>query len=158
MNGRDKFYVAYFVMHLVISVVMDSGAVIPEQYQFGLQRQLNQFHIEQNNDLLMAAPPTWLKSFLWIELVFQVPFFVIGAIGLCKGCKKTYPLILVYCVEAAVTTFGCLAEVSFMDALTTSEKINLAAMYMPMVLIPVVMGIDFYRRILSWIPGKEKTQ
>lgn len=68
--------------------------------------------------------------------------------------KKIYLPILIYAVESFTTTFGCLAEVLSYDELTFSEKANLGALYAPIILVALIMGIDMGQRINSLIPKK----
>lgn len=81
----DTFYFVYLLLHIPITVLIDSALAIPQQYQLQVQKTLINFHISQNKDFLLAAPPTWLTFFGWIELTLQLPFFVLGAVALYKS-------------------------------------------------------------------------
>lgn len=87
-NGKtktDTFYFLYFLLHIPITVLIDSALAIPKEYQLNIQKSLLEFHIGQNKDFLLANPPSWLTVFGWIELVLQLPFFFIGAAALFKS-------------------------------------------------------------------------
>ncbi|CAN6663828.1 hypothetical protein TRVA0_035S00958 [Trichomonascus vanleenenianus] len=147
----DLAYAIYFVIHIVVTLLIDSTIAIPREYLFDIQKHLGDFHIASNKDLLVESRPIWLQSFVWVELLFQTPFFLIATYGLIKDCKKTYILILIYAVEAAITTFGCLAEVLYLDGLSPSERTNLFLLYLPTCIIPLAMGLDIAKRIASLI-------
>lgn len=146
------------LFHVLITLAIDSTIALPEEYQLGFQKYLAQVHLDQNKDLLVASRPKWLQGFVWVELLFQTPFFIGAAIGLTKDCKKTYLWILLYCVEAAITTFGCLVEVVYLDGLTQNEKLNLFFVYLPTCLVPLAMGYDFWKRVSKWVPTSTTTK
>lgn len=76
---------AFSITHIIISVLIDSTVVIPQQYQLDIQKQISEYHVTTNNDILLLNAPAWLKAFVWLELIFQVPFFLVAAIGLIMG-------------------------------------------------------------------------
>jgi len=71
--------------HFFITVLIDCTIAVPEQYLFPIQKTLQSFHIESNNDLLVANPQPWLVGFVWLEIIFQIPFFVAGTYYFFKG-------------------------------------------------------------------------
>lgn len=174
----DLVYFIYFIQHAIVTVLIDSTVVIPREYQLPIQQFLSDFHIESNKDILLLQKPIWLQSYIWLELLFQLPLFIIGPYYLLKGIKiKTsnnpfisiltfhfffflllidnkniYIPMLIYAVEASTTTFACLIEVLFLNQLTLSEKSNLAALYAPILAVGLLMLVDMAVRIGSWIP------
>lgn len=59
--------------------------------------------------------------------------------------------MLIYAVEASITTFACLAEISFLkndtNSLTNSQVLGLVGMYLPILVVTLVMCIDIYGRL-----------
>lgn len=153
----DKFYIAYFLLHVVITLAIDSTIALPRDWVFAFQRQLGDFHIAKNHDLLVASKPTWLKTFVWVEILLQTPFFVWASYDLWKKNKRVYPAVLAYGVEASTTTLACVAEVAVLPQLTTAERLNLVAIYLPTLLIPLYMAYDFFMRISTELTTKAKT-
>lgn len=153
----DGAYVCYFVLHIVITVLIDAAIALPEQYQLPLQKQLLAYHVRTNSDLLIVDSPVWLRSFVWLEILLQLPFFFWAAADLLRGRKRVWPAIVAYGVEASTTTYACLAEVVFMDA-SPEIKRNLLGLYVPTLALPLVMAIDFGRRIASELTQKQKTE
>lgn len=84
----DLLYFVYFVQHAVVTVLIDSTVIIPPKHQFGIQSTLANFHIESNKDLLLLARPVWLQSYIWLEILFQLPLFLIGPYFLYKGKQE----------------------------------------------------------------------
>lgn len=150
----DLVYVLYFVQHIVITILIDCTIVIPEQYLFEIQSKLGRFHVESNNDLLVANARPWLKGFVWVEVLIQLPFFFYGAYQFYKGSKKVYIPTLVYAVEAAVTTFACLVELFYIDV-DQKTFISLFLMYLPIFVIPSLMVLDMSVRLGSFITANE---
>ncbi|KAK9478417.1 transmembrane protein 97 [Lipomyces japonicus] len=147
----DFFYFIYFVLHTFVSVLIDSAGVIPAESRPWFQQVVLKIQIEQNKDPLLRDVPSWLWVFLVVELLFQVPVFIVGAWSLKKNAKKIYPLLLVYGVNASITTLACLAELAWHADLTEDERSNLLLIYLPTFLIPLVMGVDMFFRIGKWI-------
>ena len=148
--GIDKFYIAYFLIHIPITLIIDSCIIIPEEQRFQFQKQFLEFHISSNKDFLLVSLPLWLKVFGLFELFVQLPFFAIGAYMLMKQIKQVYPCMLIYGFNASFTTLVCLVHI-LCDyerfGLTTSESYKLAALYIPYLVIPLVMLVDYSIRI-----------
>lgn len=156
MSSRlDKFYVAYFVLHIAITLLVDAAIALPPAYQLPLQARALATHVKLNKDALVAARPAWLQGFVWVELLVQVPFFVWAAIALPAGDRRVYPAVLAYGVEASTTTLACLVEVVAHPALSTGEKANLFGVYFPTFVIPLVLALDFGRRIAKELTARK---
>ena len=67
--------VAFFATHIPATILVDSQAVVPAQHVPDFAKALLKFHVETNHDALMAAPPVWLRSVIWLEVTCQLPFF-----------------------------------------------------------------------------------
>lgn len=70
---EEKLYYYYALIHIPITVLVDSSVVVPERWQ--LLPSLVKFHVEQNNDYLLYEKPALLQLFVWLELVVQLPLF-----------------------------------------------------------------------------------
>lgn len=145
MNKRDTFYYWYFIIHIPVTIIMDSTMVIPEVYQPSFQRWLAEFHITANKDFLLQEMPLRLQISATFELFVQLPIFFLAARALRRNCQKIYVLMTVYGFNAFFTTLLCLAY-AYRDApkhgLTAAETYNLLGLYTPYCLIPLVMMLD----------------
>ncbi|CDR45997.1 CYFA0S21e00518g1_1 [Cyberlindnera fabianii] len=145
----DTFYFCYCLLHIPITVLIDSALVIPTQWQPSFQKAIIEFHTSSNNDYLLLSPPDWLVVFGWVEILFQLPLFGYAALQLYKRSPTIYPLLFVYGVEAAVTTLCCLLHIvseGGNHGLTQMEVINLFGVYLPTFVIPLFMAIDVFTR------------
>lgn len=77
---QRSLYYYYFLLHIPITILIDSQVVIPPQYHPA--SALAEWHVKQNNDFLLQEKPTWLYYFVWLELVLQLPLFFYFARGL----------------------------------------------------------------------------
>lgn len=153
----DTIYIAYFGIHIVITVLIDAAIGLPDSWQLPIQRQLLAFHVESNSDLLVIASPVWLRAFVWLEILLQLPLFFWAIWDLAKQRKRVWPAIFAYGVEASTTTYACLAEVLFMDTEPAIKK-NLLGLYIPTLVVPLIMAVDFGRRIVRELEGKHKLE
>ncbi|ODQ82094.1 hypothetical protein BABINDRAFT_170629 [Babjeviella inositovora NRRL Y-12698] len=155
LAGLDKFYAAYFLLHIPITVLIDSSLVIPPAHRPLLQQQILKFHFEQNKDFLLVNVRNWLWCFGIIEMVFQLPFFAWAAYRLLgrKGQMLTLtmaPGMILYGFNASVTSLVCIVEIVLEGArngLTQSEVWALVGVYFPTFVIPFVMLLVFTVRI-----------
>lgn len=161
MNKRDKFYFAYFLLHIPITLLIDSCLVIPREYRLDIQNQLADFHISTNKDFLLADPPLWLQIFGVFELFFQLPFFAVGACGLWQQWRSIYVGLTVYGFNAFLTTLVCLVYIEaegVSNGLSNNEVVSLSGMYTPYLLIPLVMMIDCGVRLMSYISEAQQAE
>lgn len=142
------------MFHALITIAIDAAIAIPDAYLFDFQKSLIGYHIRQNNDLLVLAKPAWLQAFVWLEILFQLPLFIIAPVALWRDVKSLYPIMLIYGIEASVTTYACLAETLYLE-LSQPAKMTLFFVYLPTCVLPLFIAIDYYRRILTWIPNKK---
>lgn len=155
MNLTDKFYFGYFLLHIPITILIDSCIVIPEAYRTGIQDTIVKFHILSNKDFLVSSPPAWLQIAVIFELIFQLPIFVIGCYTVYFHILENYIWLALYGLNASLTTLFCLYEIYVYGndvegfVLTVGDKLGLMGVYLPTFLIPLVMLIDFSFRVVS---------
>ncbi|KAK9358641.1 transmembrane protein 6/97 [Lipomyces starkeyi] len=148
----DTFYFVYFVLHIFITLIIDSAGVIPPDSRPTFQKALLKIQIEENKDPLMANVPVWLYTFIGVEVLFQLPVFIGGAWGLYKDYEKTYIALLIYGVNASITTLACIAELAWNEEFMLSrvERQKLIWIYFPTFLIPLILTVDMAVRIAKW--------
>jgi len=106
----------------------------------------------------------WIRSFLWLEALFQFPIFVLAIINLKKDNKKFYPYILAYGASTATTLLPSLAAVLSAPVgetsirgvqITEGQRMNLLFSYVPFLLIPLGMAVDMCFRIAKIVGESE---
>lgn len=161
MNFRDTIYYWYFIVHIPITLLIDSCLVIPRDSRHWIQNLIVDFHVDFNRDFLLKSPPLWLQVFGAVELFFQLPIFFLAPWLLRRGSKKVYVLMTVYGFNASFTTLVCLAYVKTKaeaHGLSIEDMWNLFALYVPYVIIPGFMMLDCGWRTISLIEAKTKTE
>lgn len=134
-----RFYYFYFLLHIPITVLIDSAVVIPPKFR--IAGWLLESHIARYHDFLLWDRPTWLKIFVLLELVVQLPLFFHFAKQLRQNCVPRGTLKL-YGILASTTTLVCIGAIlegHYPDTaipLSPLDKLRLVGVYLPTFLLP----------------------
>ncbi|KIM62890.1 hypothetical protein SCLCIDRAFT_1214690 [Scleroderma citrinum Foug A] len=166
----DLFYFTFFLIHIPATLLLDCQTVFPTWAIPTLLRPLPRMYIDYHADPLIAGVLgyitgdfTWFKTFLYVEVFFQLPVFVIGALKLWQGSPSIYPLLLIYGASTATAVLPCLA-VLLKTPITSAETIAagihsitpfqqrlLLWSYTPFLLIPLLIAVDMACRLSNLI-------
>ena len=155
MNTFLKWvFLIYFVTHIPITLCVDFQALFGPHYPKFLQ-DVFQWYVIKFNDVVMSNPQPWLKSFIYAELFFQLPFFFAVSYGLIY--KRNWIRIpsIVYGSHVSTTLFPILLEVAMSSKMTFDEKVLLMSVYSPYLIIPATLTL-----YMCFVPepfGKPKT-
>ena len=143
----------YFITHIPITILVDLQILFGEHYPDPL-RQVFAWFIATYNDQLLLNKPVWLQSFIWAELLFQLPFFFVATYGLLF--KKNWIRIpsIIYGAHVATTVVPILFEFAHMKIVTQEQKLMLLAFYAPYLLIPLLL--TFYMAVNPHPFGEKK--
>ncbi|GAA5940097.1 Ema19p [Sporobolomyces koalae] len=143
---RDWIYLAFLAIHIPATLLVDSqalffaGRVSPQWLR-------NPFIFAARDDPLLqnATNPVfaWFQAFIILEVIFQLPTFFLGIRGLYRGTPTIYPLLAIYGASSATTTYACLATVLTMPGIPTAHLVKLLASYVPFLMVPLAMAVDF---------------
>uniref|UniRef100_H2QCG8 Transmembrane protein 97 n=1 Tax=Pan troglodytes TaxID=9598 RepID=H2QCG8_PANTR len=148
----------YFLSHIPITLFVDLQAVLPRELYPVEFRNLLKWYAKEFKDPLLQEPPAWFKSFLFCELVFQLPFFPIATYAFLKGsCKWIRTPAIIYSVHTMTTLIPILSTFLFEDFSKASgfkgqrpetlhERLTLVSVYAPYLLIPFVLLIFMLRK------------
>ncbi|EGV66666.1 hypothetical protein PSN45_002718 [Yamadazyma tenuis] len=142
----DRFCFYYYLIHIPVTVLIDSSVVVTPVFRF--QEWIIDFHVATNKDILMTSKPLWFKGFVWIELLFQLPWFVYAMVA--QHSVTWHLLNVVYGVNASLTTFACILYVigeGPLHGLSDTETWKLVGVYVPYVVLPLVILAGSFRRI-----------
>ncbi|XP_077021403.1 sigma intracellular receptor 2 [Tamandua tetradactyla] len=147
----------YFLSHIPITLFLDLQALLPrELFPVELRNLLNWYN-KEFKDPLMQDPPTWFKSLLFCELVFQLPFFPIATYAFFKGgCKWIRTPAIIYSVHLMSVLIPILSELLFGEFSkargfkgqgpeTFRERLILLSFYAPYFLIPFMLLLFMLR-------------
>ena len=138
-NLLRAVFLIYFFTHIPITIVLDAQALIGFIYPRSLQ-DFNTWYFTTFNDALIRSPPIWLQSFIFEELLLQLPFFFIATYGLIK--KKNWIRIpsIVYGAHVSTTVWAILPEI-WVSSASFNEKLLLTLFYGPYFVIPMLLCI-----------------
>lgn len=96
-----------------------------------------------------SGSPLWFRAFIVLEAVYHVPLSVWAVGALLRDDPQVPVQLLVFALEAALTTVPCLAEVVSWAELSGEERGRLLGMYGAYLAVSVGMGVDCFLRIRS---------
>ncbi|ELK01824.1 sigma intracellular receptor 2 [Pteropus alecto] len=150
-RGLEWLLGLFFLFHIPITLLLDLQVVLPrELYPFEL-RNLLKWYAKEFKDPLLQDPPTWFKSFMYCELVFQLPFFPVATYAFFKGgCKWIRTPAIIYSVHVMSLVIPILSTFLFEDfseangfkgqgPKTFHERLTLISFYAPYFLIPLML-------------------
>ncbi|XP_021495448.1 sigma intracellular receptor 2 [Meriones unguiculatus] len=147
----------YFVSHIPITMFIDLQAVLPSELYPKEVSRLLKWYSREFKDPLIQDPPAWFKSFLFCELVFQLPFFPIAAYAFIKGnCRWIRIPAIMYAVHTITTLIPILytflledfsKAVGFKELRpeTFHERLTLIGIYAPYLIIPLILLLFMLR-------------
>jgi len=154
----DLLYFSFFLIHLPATLFVDLQAIYPSSLVPTLLKDFTRWYVDFSGDPLIGGAFfggqewIWFRTFLWLEAIFQVPVFILGARALYYGppiSQKYYPLLLAYSASSSTTTLPCLATVLSTSTLTATQRMILLSSYIPFFLVPFMMAIDMLTRLTS---------
>lgn len=128
----------YFATHIPITLTLDLQVVFGQYYPETLQNLAN-WYVDTYKDYLVGNGPTWFSSFIWAELLFQLPFFFVAVYGLWYRENWIRIPSIIYGAHVATTVWAIIADLLLSDKNSTQEKITLFGFYFPYFLIPALL-------------------
>jgi hypothetical protein len=132
-------FLGYFITHIPITLCLDLQVLFGQHYPPNLQ-QLFSWYTSTYKDQLLIHKPAWLQSFIWAELLFQLPFFFVATYGLLF--KKNWVRIpsIIYGVHVATTVWPIIADLIDNKVNSQEEKYVLFSFYAPYFIIPALLA------------------
>ena len=110
--SRQMFFYYFFVMHAVVTPIMDLQSLLPSAVYPGFLRSLHQWYLDFSGDPFMSRVPLWFASFLGAEALLQMPFFVWAIKRLARG-ERLGVWGVVYGAHTVTTMIPILAHLIF---------------------------------------------
>ncbi|CCF32134.1 hypothetical protein CH063_04578 [Colletotrichum higginsianum] len=175
-NWRDSAYLVISSIQLSAILLVDLVPFYPSSLYADPSAPLHflqvirDFYISTYNDPYFVTPhdglPSWFKLFTYLEIVYQLPMAVwmvyrfSGRTGTTPGFELA---VLVFAVECALTTLTCIYDTLHWDPAVYSQaqkNVFIFNLYGPWVVMPALMGLDMWMRILGRLQagGKTKSQ
>ena len=130
-------FLVYFITHIPITLFVDGQAALPSSIYPQVLKDLQTFYINEFKDPLMATLPTWFQIAVWVEVLFQLPYFFFAVKWILSGSKQFRIPTLIYSTHVSTVVAIILGCFSLDETINLSEKIILIAIYFPYLLIPL---------------------
>lgn len=152
----DFLYFVFMLIHVPCTVLLDAQALYPRRLVPKVLLDVSEWYIALSGDPLIrgafhGGPEfDWFRAFLYLELIFQLPVFLIAIKAFYAGPPKLqtlYPLILAYSASSCTTTFACLVYFLTSPDPTPFQMLLLMVGYVPFFLVPFGMAVDMVVRL-----------
>ncbi|KAG2483912.1 hypothetical protein HYH03_017233 [Edaphochlamys debaryana] len=161
----DALFLAYFIIHIPTTLLVDSQSVLPADWFPSWAREMLQWHIKTNGDHLVSSNPVWFVSMVWCETVLQMPFFFVAAWAFIKKANWIRIPCIIYGSHVATTMVPILGDILFGPESGPNKHV-LAAIYVPYLIVPVLLVIRMAAAEKPWAStgagkrrgGKSKAQ
>ncbi|KAJ5984582.1 hypothetical protein N7481_006681 [Penicillium waksmanii] len=159
LRKRDIAYLIFFTTHIPVIYLIDTAPLQPSWAVTSLSTTLRTFYVNTYRDKFFEPPtPAWFSAFIWMEVLYHVP----ASLWAVWGLLKEHPLIpvhlLIFGVQAFITSLTCLVEVWAWEDRSTAEKQNITALYGPYVALGAYMAIDSILRLRAQLMPNSKAQ
>ncbi|KAK9790563.1 hypothetical protein WJX73_006992 [Symbiochloris irregularis] len=152
----DLFMVAFFLMHIPVTAIVDSQIVLPRDWYPAWARDLLNWYLSTFNDPLIKQGQPWFVSLCYTEVYLQFPFFFVGAYAFAFAREWVRPGAVVYGFCTATTLVPILAEI-----LTSNDhsfnKAILCGFYLPFLVVPLAIGFRALSRPLLFQPPTKES-
>ncbi|KAF9135753.1 hypothetical protein BGW39_000623 [Mortierella sp. 14UC] len=156
---KDMAMFVYFASHIPATVFMDIVPLYPSFLAPLIQPLLEfqDYYVETFRDPFMGDRSLiWFNTFLHMEALVQLPFFVFAAWALYHNKRSIALWLCVYSAHVIttvlpiLTTLNLSKDSAFPFAVSESQKLFLTCLYTPWVLFPLWMLIECFQRVRSY--------
>ncbi|KAJ5888994.1 hypothetical protein N7495_009035 [Penicillium taxi] len=156
---RDCAYLLFFASHIPIIFLIDTVPLQPQWMVSDLSRGLRDFYISTYRDKFFEVPaPTWFTAFIWMELLYHVPLSLWAVWALLRDHPMLPVHLLIFAVQAFVTSWTCLWDVWTWEDRSREEKLNITSLYGPYVALGALMALDMVIRLRGRLTTKPKRE
>ena len=138
----SAFFIAYFLSHIPPTLLIDGQLVFPDLYP-KILKDVFKYYIDTFGDPLMAKGPVWFRSLIWLELVIQLPLFVICSYGLWRKTSWSRMACILYSAHVCTAMVPVLSELT--AHVLNGGKPTLIAFYAPFLVIPLLLLVTMLR-------------
>jgi len=164
----DLCYFIFFLVHIPATLLIDCQVIWPKQFVPKLVQAIPPLYVGMSGDPLIGGAMgifgngselAWFRSFIYLEALFQLPVFVLGACGLWRDSPRIYSLLALYGASTCTTTLACVAMVldtpttsaatiaQMVISITPEQRILLLSSYVPFFIIPLWIAVDMALRL-----------
>ncbi|CAK4086302.1 unnamed protein product [Aphanomyces euteiches] len=143
--GSDWFFIGWSLLSIAIALVCDCEAVLHDPKTYGkveplvnwpppvVVHALHQWG--EQYDKLLQFRPLWFKVCLWMEIGFQVPYYLFAIYGFVNRREWLRVPTLIYAAQSITVMVIVLVE-QFTGEFKTSEPAVILGAYLPFFIVP----------------------
>lgn len=157
----DWFFVAYFIMHIPLTLICDAQIVFPREYFPSFAVNAMQDWIRDFDDQLARTKPLWFQAFVVVELLFHVPYFFVAAAAFYRGDNRIRTISIVYATAVIASMIPILPEAWVQSTAPLNVKIPCISIYGLWLLIPILLLQRVWNeRVFDYetVPASDKKQ
>jgi EXPERA (EXPanded EBP superfamily) len=148
-GGTRIAFLAFFTSHIVFTLCVDLQALFQPFYPTPLQDLVANYASFVADPLMSPPFELWFQSIVFVEMIFQLPYFFIAVKMFADAQRKTYPrwfqmLSIVYGSHTATTLIPILPTIWFRDEEEAPMQLRLLLLliYIPYFIFPAwIAGI-----------------
>ncbi|KAJ3111703.1 Transmembrane protein 97 [Physocladia obscura] len=134
----------FFVLHIPLTIFIDSQFVFPEwtKVHFPTALSVAPLNYAHNaNDYLVLQMRPWFASFMWCELLVQLPFYVFLTHALITDSPHVRTAGLIYASHTCTTMIPILSDLIFTNNNIQSydQRVASVAIYSVWFVVPFAM-------------------
>jgi hypothetical protein len=118
-----------------ITPVVDLAPFYPTAIRPQITVDIRTWYIATYKDRFFTDPPTWFRTYMLLEAVYHLPLSLWAVPALLRDDALVPLHLLVWACETALTTLTCVVEVWTWKGFTGQEKVALAQLYVPYLLL-----------------------
>lgn len=130
-------FLAYFISHVPATALVDAQVVVPARFVPNFAKKALAWHIQTNNDVLMATQPRWLVALVTCEVLFQFPFFFYAIGALRRRDERARGWFVAYGAHTATTMAPILQFIAEHGGVSDGERWRLIGIYAPYLIVPL---------------------
>ncbi|CAM9539838.1 unnamed protein product [Ectocarpus fasciculatus] len=148
-------FTAFFSSHFLISLLLDAQALSVGDKLFPqVLKGIMEFHVETNNDYFMAKPTApWFAALVWLELLFQVPFFAFATAGFVRRWNSVRIPCIMYGTSAFTSVVPIIGDILASEKVTDPQRYKLICIYLPWLILPLVLALMMAASPTPFGPG-----
>ncbi|KAG9965108.1 hypothetical protein KCU61_g1985, partial [Aureobasidium melanogenum] len=144
---RDLIYLIFFLTHIPIMFCVDLTPLYPAALKPAFMTNLRTWYITTYRDQFFSSPPAWFDTYIWLEALYHVPLSFWAVPALLRDDPKVPLHLLVFALEAGLTTLTCITDYLSWSGYSNNEKIELGKLYVPYLALAIFMGLDMFSRL-----------
>ena len=153
----DWSFIFILLVSIVLALVLDFQPFYPDFIRDSFLKYIVEAFCEHyKSTLLCLPPPVWLKTFLFIELLFLFPMYIIGTYGIFMRRNWVRDPMIIIGFYYPTSTLVYMVETYYND--TSPLKMELIYGCMPFNIIFILMLLRFYTSPHPYPDTKSKTE